>query len=138
MEYGISTAIISGAVSGGLAASGVGLAGQVIGNALLGDGSNAYGQYKEIRNDKTGRKRFNVGSMLLDGAAGAVSGLVGGSGVGNKGLTKMGFTNIKRTARAAWHVNPKTGLNVLGKGLKYFWKNAKHIVKPLGWSFFRS
>lgn len=127
---GLLTAGIAGAVSGGLAASGVGLAGQVIGNALIGAGNNAADQLIGMANG-TKTDGFDVTSMLLDGAIGAVAGFAGGAGAGNRGLTKIGLTNLQRAGNALTHKGTKAALDVLGKGLTYFGKNARHMVKPL-------
>ncbi len=127
---GLLTAGIAGAVSGGLAASGVGLVGQVVGNALIGAGNNAADQLIGMANG-TKTDGFDVGSMLLDGAIGAAAGFAGGAGAGNSGLTKIGLTNVKRTWNALTHKGAKVALEVLGQGLSYFGKNAHHMVKPL-------
>ena len=127
---GLLTAGIAGAVSGGLAASGVGLAGQVVGNALIGAGNNVADQLIGMTNG-TKTDGFDVGSMLLDGAIGAAAGFAGGAGAGNRGLTKIGLTNVKRTWNALTHKGAKVALDVLGQGLTYFGKNAQHMVKPL-------
>lgn len=127
---GLLTAGIAGAVSGGLAASGVVLVGQVVGNALIGAGNNAVDQLIGMANG-TKTDGFDVGSMLLDGAIGAAAGFAGGAGAGNRGLTKIGLTNVKRTWNALTHKGAKVALEVLGQGLTYFGKNAQHMVKPL-------
>ena len=130
MTNGLLTAGISGAMSGGLAASGVGLVGQVVGNAFIGAGNNAADQLVGMANG-TKTDGFDVGSMLLDGTIGAVAGFAGGPGAGNRGLTNIGLKNVKRAWNALTHKGAKVALEVLGQGLTYFGKNARHIVKPL-------
>ena len=127
---GLLTAGIAGAVSGGLAASGVGLAGQIVGNALIGAGNNAADQLIGMTNG-TKTDGFDVGSMLIDGAIGSAAGFAGGAGAGNRGLTNIGLTNVKRSWNALTHKGAKVALEVLGQGLSYFGKNAQHMVKPL-------
>ena len=95
----VAIAAGTGAVSGGLAASGLGLGAQVLGNAALSMAGNATSQV--VANN--GFRNFDVGSMLLDGAIGAVAGLAGGSGAGNKGLTKLGCKTVKRTISKLTH-----------------------------------
>ena len=127
---GLLTAGIAGAVSGGLAASGVGLVGQVVGNAVIGAANNAADQIINIKNGKQ-TDGFNVGSMLVDAGIGAIAGFAGGSGAGSKNLTKIGVTNVKRSWNALTHKGLGSSLKVLGKGLKYFYKSSKYMVKPL-------
>ena len=127
---GLVTAGIAGAFSGGLAASGVGLVGQVIGNAVIGAANNAADQVINIRNGKQ-TDGFNVGSMLVDAGIGAVAGFAGGSGAGSKNLTKIGITNVKRSWNALTHKGLGASFKVLGMGLSYFYKSSKYMVEPL-------
>lgn len=69
--------------------------------------------------------------MLLDGAIGAAAGFAGGSGAGSKSLTHIGYTNVKRTWETLTHQGLKAAGRTLVKGITYFSKNARHIVKPL-------
>ena len=128
---GIVTALVAGAVSGGLAASGVGLAGQIIGNATISMTNNAVDQFVAM-SETTGTEKpsFNVSSMLRDGTVGALAGWAGGPGAGSKNLTKIGITNVKRTWNALTHKGVKEASTTLRKGLSYFTKNAIHIRKP--------
>lgn len=127
---GLWTAGIAGAVSGGLAASGVGLAGQIIGNATISMVNNAADQCIGWQNgSKT--DSFDYGSLFLDGAIGAIAGFAGGSGAGSKNLTQIGLTNIKRTYNAFTHHGIKAAGKVLSKGLSYFGKNTSYMIKPL-------
>ena len=134
---GLLTAGLAGAISGGLAASGIGLVGQVVGNALISAGSNAVDQSVAIANG-TQTDGFDVGSLLLDGAIGAAAGLAGGAGAGDKGLTKIGVKNIKRSMNALTHKGARAAASTLGKGLSYFGKNARHIYGPLARAFTKS
>ena len=87
---GLLTAGIAGAVSGALAASGVGLLGQVVGNAAIGFANNTVDQVIGIATGKQ-TNGFDVESAFVDTAIGAMSGLAGGAGAGNKSLTKIGL-----------------------------------------------
>lgn len=90
-----------GAAGGVLSASGAGVVVQAIGSAGIAMASNAATQIKDISNDKTGQKKFDVVDMLFDGAVGLATGYLGGNGAsyGNtkginaswKQLSKRGF-----------------------------------------------
>lgn len=127
----VAIAAGTGAVSGGLAASGLGLGVQVLGNAALSMAGNATSQVV----DNKGFDNFDVGSMLLDGAIGAAAGLAGGSGAGNKGLTRLGCKTVKRTVNALTHKGVRAATKEFSKAIGYFGKNARHIVKPLAKAF---
>lgn len=122
---GVGTAALTGAASGALAASGVGLVVSVVGNAAISMAGNAANQV--IRNK--GFDNFDVGDMLIDGAIGAVSGRVGGKGMGkfanlktlNKNLTKKVISGSKETIK---------------QGVKYYVSQTKfaykeYLVKPI-------
>lgn len=130
----VAIAADTGAVSGGLAASGLGLGAQVLGNAAVSMAGNAGSQLVE----NNGFESFDVGSMLLDGAIGAAAGLIGGSGAGNKGLTNLDRKTVKRTVDALTHKGVSAATKEFSKAIVYFGKNARHIVKPLAFAFARS
>ena len=109
--------VAAGAAGGVLAASGAGLATEIVGNAVISMASNAASQVNSIVKDEDKTlKDFDVGDMLFDGAVGAVTGLAGGRGAsyGNAGgimqagkqLFKRGFFDPRarmyyyKTARA--------------------------------------
>ena len=128
---GLGTAAVAGAVSGGLAASGAGLATQVVGNSVISMANNAVDQLAAMRTPIETDTSFSFGLMLVDGAIGALAGYAGGPGAGSKNLTKIGLTNIKRTWNALTNKGVKAAATTLGKGLSYFSKNAKYMSKPL-------
>lgn len=76
--------------------------------------------------------------MLLDGAIGAAAGLAGGSGAGNKGLTKLGYKTVKRTVNKLIHKGARAAAKEFSKAIIYFGKNARHIVTPLAKAFTKS
>ena len=110
-------AAASGAVGGALAASGIGLTGQIIGNAALGSASEVASQVS------SGNK--NVKSIALNaavmGAAGAVAGKFGGAGVRAKGEdygeSIRGLNKLMTDHRGASR-NPKEYRHKIGKALK--------------------
>lgn len=100
---------VSGAISGGFAASGFGRVGQIVANAAISMANNAAGQI--IKNK--GLDNFNLVDMLQDGLIGGFSGAIGGKGMGkyvnyknlNNNLTKKVFSG---------------GVNVAKKGISYY------------------
>jgi hypothetical protein len=106
------------------------LIGQCIGNALIGAANNVADQFNGIfAGTKT--DGFDVGSVLVDGAIGAVAGLAGDAGAGNKGLTSIALTNLRRSWNTFTHQGIKPALSVFGKGMAYFGKSARHMLQPL-------
>ncbi len=115
---GLGVAMATGAASGLLAASGVGMIGSIAGNAAISMAGNATNQV--IKNN--GFNNFDVGDMLIDGAIGGVAGAVGGSGMGksanlstlNKNLTKKVFSGSAQVAK---------------QGAKYYLSQTKTLYK---------
>ena len=98
---GIGLAAISGAVSGGLAASGVPLVGQVVGNAIISGVSEGINQYKAYKNDPSS---FSLGNAALSiGTAtvlGGVAGAIGGKGARAPGSSyKWALDNLGDVTR---------------------------------------
>ena len=133
----LGTAAFFGAISGALAASGVGLIGQVIGNAAIGAANDVVDQFIGIRNG-TNKEGFDICSVLINGVIGGIAGFAGGPGAGNKGLTNIGLKNLNRTWDALTHKGVNAAIDVLGRGLTYFGKNARHMIKPLGEAIIKS
>ena len=77
--------------------------------------------------------------MLIDGAIGGVSGVLGGAGKGTKHLTNLGKQTIKRTFNVTAHRGLKAGLKEAGKAFAYYGKNSakyyKTFVKSLPLDF---
>ena len=80
---GLATSILTGAASGALAASGVGLVGSIAGNAAIAIAGNATNQV--VKNH--GFDNFDVDDMFLDGAIGTFAVAAGGPGA-SKGNAK--------------------------------------------------
>ena len=115
---GVGMAAVTGAASVALAATGVGLVGQMVGGATIAMAGNAAQQGIDIANGK--KDTFDVQEMIFDGAVGAVCGLVGGPGAsqGNsktaidlgKNLTKQIFkTGEVRKSFAHYGANMVNG-----------------------------
>ena len=116
----------AGAASGVLTASGAGLIGQVVGGAAISMASNAAGQVKDIATNNKGC--FDVGEFLLDGAVGAVCGLISGAGAssfaakagGQQQMMQLGKQTINRTWQSLTHNGLRACANEAGKAAKYY------------------
>ncbi len=128
----VGLAAVGGAISGGLAASAVGIVGQIVGNATVSLGNNVASQMLD------GNSSFDFGSMLIDTAIGTTAGYFGGAGAGSHGLTKIGLTNVKRTANALINKGIDTAVDVLSRGITYFGKHATTTFSDLGKAFVKS
>lgn len=118
--WSLALSAVTGAVSGALAASGVGLIGQIVGGAAIGAAGNLIEQ-KAIKKSK----KIDAKSLLVDAAIGGISGALGGKGAskGNsKSAMKLGkqFTkNVKNSIK----YNKKT----IGNSYRYYVKNMHTI-----------
>ena len=115
----VGLSAISGAASGALAASSIGVVGIAIRNAAISMTENAAAQV--IHNG--GFNNFSVGDMLIDGTIGGIAGALGGAGKGSKHLSNLGKQTIKRTVNAVSHDGLKVGVKEAGKALAYYGKN---------------
>ena len=118
---GVGAAFISGAASGALASTGVGIVGSIVGNAGISMIGNAATQVVENK----GFDDFDVGDMLIDGAIGGISGAIGGGGSGSKHLNKLGKQTIKRTLNTTVNKGVKEGIKELGRAFSYYAKNTR-------------
>ena len=122
---GVGTAALTGAASGLLAASGVGLVGAIAGNAAISMAGNAVDQVIDNR----GFENFDVGDMLLDGAAGAISGAIGGSGMGKS--VNINTLNSRLTDKIM-----SGSKETIIKGVKYYFSQTaklyeRDLLKPI-------
>lgn len=117
---GVGMAILTGAISGGLAASGVPIGGQIIGNALISGFSEVVNQYEQYKEDE---ESFNLGqaagAVILSTALGAAAGAIGGSGARAPGSHyKWALDNLDEvSARVASNVysNAQTGIKMISR-----------------------
>ena len=117
----------AGAASGALAATGVGLVGQVVGGAAIAMAGNATQQAIDIVQDE--KESFNTKEMLISGATGAVCGFIGGAGA-SQGNSKTAITLGRQVTKRVFVKHE------LSKGLSYYGKNmmngaGKPIYKEL-------
>jgi len=121
----VAYSAVMGGLSGGLAATGIPVFGQQVGNAVISMVGNAS---KQIAKNK-GLSKFDVGSMAFDGAIGWFAGKAGGDGLGvnvnlktlNKQLTNKLFSSSK---------------DIFAKEVKYYISQTKtnyirHLVTPI-------
>ena len=112
---GVGGALVTGAISGGLAASGIGLGASVAANAALSAANSAV--YDIASGDG-----INLTDVLIDGCIGAVAGLAGGSGMGK--TVKLKFLNRNLTMKFATH-----SWKTFAKGVKYYASQTKTLFK---------
>ncbi len=109
----------AGALSGALAASGVGLLGSIAGNAAISMAGNATRQV--IKGDD-----FDVVDMLIDGVAGGIAGGIGGRGMGKAVNLKTLNTRLtKRVLSDSAKAGVKYYVSQTGKSY------LNHLVKPI-------
>ena len=112
---------VSGAVTGGFAASGAGLALQVLVNAGSGLATAA------LSVDKTKSKTDQIIEIAAGGAVGAIAGRVGGPGVG-KQVGRIASSPIKRTVNTLKSGKGlKTAAKEFRKGWRYVKKHSKYL-----------
>ena len=115
----------AGALSGALAATGIGLAASVAANAAISMGSNAASQV--ITNK--GFDNFDVGDMVLDGVIGGISGAAGG-----RGMQKS--ANIKTLGKRFTKKVLSGDKKIIAKGAKYYLAHTrfaykKYLISPI-------
>ena len=125
---GLGVAVATGALSGALAASGVGIVGSILGNAAIAMSGNATNQV--IKND--GFKEFNWGDMLIDGAIGALAGAAGGKGA-SRGNAKSAMSLGKQLTKRIVKGEIRAGLAYYSKNMMT--QGGRSIYKNLGKSF---
>ncbi len=130
-DDGLLIAMGTGALSGVLAASGVGLVGIIAGNAAISMAGNAANQ---IVSNK-GLSNFNAGDMALDGVVGGASGALGGAGKGSKNLMNLGKQTVKRTVNTLEHSGVKAAVKNLPKVASYYAKSSNYFYTDLRASF---
>ncbi len=125
---GLGISMLSGAASGALAATGVGVVGMAVGGAAISMAENTVSQVV----DNNGFNNFDVGDMVFDGVIGGVTGAIGGAGNGSKHLTNLGKQTVKRTFKTTVNKGFKAGAKEAGKAFAYYGKNTVKYYSKLG------
>lgn len=119
------------AISGGLAATGVGVVGQTIANGMIGAVSAGVDTY--VSSDGKATASEYLTNIAVGGVLGAVSGRIGGSGAGNKHLSASASRALKRVGSAVSNVG-KSGIKTAAKevakaGRYYYSQVAKQALQ---------
>ena len=122
---GVGAAFISGAASGALASTGVGIVGSIVGNAGISMIGNAATQVVE----NNGFDDFDVGDMLIDGAIGGISGAVGGVGYGSNHLKSASKQLTKRITNEMVRHGVDTVIRETKKAVTYYVKSVGGMLK---------
>ena len=122
---GVGAAFISGAASGALASTGVGIVGSIVGNAGISMIGNAATQVVENK----GFDDFDVGDMLIDGAIGGISGAVGGAGYGSNHLKSASKQLTKRITNEMVRHGVDTVIRETKKAVTYYVKSVGGMLK---------
>lgn len=109
-RVGVSAA--AGAVSGGLAATGIPVAGQIIANGIIGAVSSGADTY--FASEGKASIEDYVSSVAIGAGLGMVGGFIGGNGTGTGHLTKSAEQVLKRTGNAIANIG-KSGLGNAAK-----------------------
>ena len=122
---GVGAAFISGAASGALASTGVGIVGSIVGNAGISMAENVVTQVI----DNNGFDDFDVGDMLIDGAIGGISGAVGGAGYGSNHLKSASKQLTKRITNEMVRHGVDTVIRETKKAVTYYVKSVGGMLK---------
>lgn len=123
--------MLTGAASGALAATGVGIVGSIAGNAAISMAGNAANQIHKNH----GFKKFDLGDKLIDGAIGAFAGAVGGASA-SRGNARSAMTLGKQLTKRIINTGE------IGRAISYYSKNmmiegGKSIFRELGRSLIK-
>ena len=125
----VSTA--AGALSGGLACTGLGVGALVAANVAISAGESFINQ-----TIKKGVKNVNYAEVAFDGAVGGVTAAIGGKGSGSKHLNSLGKRTAKRIVKSVASQGRKTGVRQASKAVRYYAKSTKNYYKDYAISTF--
>jgi hypothetical protein len=118
----------TGAASGALASTGVGLLGQIAGNAALGAASNAVDQTYEMMSNEYSRSGYDLLDIGISGATGIVTGIVGGSGGGINAIKSLSNQAVKRISNAVNYQIGRGATKEIQKALRYYVKSSSTLI----------
>ena len=125
----VSTAL--GALSGGLACTGLGVGALVSANVAISASESFINQ-----TIKKGVKNVNYAEVAFDGAVGGVTSVIGGKGSGSKHLNNLGKQTAKRVVKSVAKQGAKSGVKQASKAVVYYAKSTKSYYKNFAKSTF--
>ena len=134
LTSGLGLALLAGAASGALTASGVGVIGSAIGSGMISAGSSLVSQISD-----GGLENVNFGEVLLDGAVGVGCGIISGAGASSVASGAGGQTQMinlgKKTASRTWSALRTNGVEAAKKEAQkathYYMKSTKKVTDNL-------
>ena len=120
----IAVSAVAGAISGGLACTGLGTAALVTANIIISGVESAVNQ-----SIKNGSKNVDRNEVFKDAAIGGVSALIGGKGKGSKHYTNLGKQTVKRAVNAHASKGFRAGIKEVKKAAKYYFKSQAKYYK---------
>ena len=118
----VSTA--AGALSGGLACTGLGVGALVAANVAISAGESFINQTL-----KNGVKNVNYAEVVFDAAVGGVTSAIGGKGLGTKHLNNLGRQATKRVINSVAKQGLNSGVKQAANAVKYYAKSTRNYYK---------
>ena len=116
----------AGAISGGLAGSGVGLAGQIVLNAAIGASQSTIQQTMDNKGDIS---KVKLGDVAWSAGVGAVAGLFGGAGASSSALLATEKRLMNRLGSAFTNKSGAELKSEVAKAMVHFMKEAGTNMK---------
>ena len=134
LTSGLGLALLTGAASGALTASGVGAIGSAVGSGIISSGSSLVSQISD-----GGLENVNFGEVLLDGVVGVGCGIISGAGASSVASGAGGQTQMinagKKTVSRTWSALKANGVAAAKKEAQkathYYVKSTKKVTKNL-------
>lgn len=108
----VGVAAAAGAISGGFAATGIKVNGQMVVNGIIGAASSGIDTY--LKSNGTASFSEYAKNIAIGTGIGLVGGRIGGNGTGTRHLTKSAGQALKRTGNAISHIS-RSGLRGTAK-----------------------
>ena len=128
-------ATISGGVSGGLAATGLNLPTQILGNTILGGLSEIA---EQARQHKLDFEQYDITDIMISAFVGAAGGVMGGPGGGTPHLDSMATKLFKRVGNAVRYEVGAALQREISNALAYYAKSASKLLFNIATSIIRS
>ena len=129
----VGVAAATGAISGGLAATGVGVVGQTIANSVIGAVSAGVDTYVSSGGEATVSEYLT--NIAVGGVLGAVSGKIGGAGTGTKHMSASAGRVLKKVSNAVAKTGQtgiKTAAKEVTKATRYWYSQvAKETTRSM-------